>query len=191
MSLWDSRADSSAPHKEPEQSQNPRPENYSQIASNVQFSQAADQPTGKNPIGDLEFVADSSTKYERSGQSQHSQTEDYTHSIQFYSYTDEGYVSLANNTSKTQHTEDLNSDSASTIYSDASSLPVSAKESYISELANDLLRIFPSEEPDRQTLERISMILPGLLRTFALKVGQHEPTQMHRDVMVFIHRYRK
>lgn len=106
--------------------------------------------------------------------------------------TDSGYASATNDKFKgAQDLEDLESDDARTVYSDASSLPALEKDIYISELADDLFSKIGSEQLDGQTTERISGILPELLKAFALKIGHNAPTQMHRDIMFFVHKYRR
>lgn len=40
-------------------------------------------------------------------------------------------------------------------------------------------------------MERILEILPELLKAFAIKFGCNAPSQIHRDVMFFVHKYRK
>ncbi|KAB8276226.1 TEA/ATTS domain family-domain-containing protein [Aspergillus minisclerotigenes] len=82
-------------------------------------------------------------------------------------------------------------DAARTVYSDTSRVTPLQKEGYISELAEGLFSKVSSWQPDSQTMERISEVLPELLRAFALKVGHNAPSQMHRDVMVFIHKNRE
>jgi hypothetical protein len=82
------------------------------------------------------------------------------------------------------------SDDTRTVYLDASSLPNSEKGDFITEMADELLSKVLSENPDNQTVERISAILPELLSAFALKVGCNAESQMHLDVMVFIHKNR-
>ena len=108
---------------------------------------------------------------------------------------DSGYASGAtvrNNISEdAQDSRDVESDDIGTVYSDTSSLPAWNHESYISELADSLLHEIRSEQPDDTTLEQISRILPELLKAFALKVGHNASTQMHRDVMFFIHKHRR
>ncbi|KAH8649156.1 hypothetical protein BX600DRAFT_110761 [Xylariales sp. PMI_506] len=42
---------------------------------------------------------------------------------------------------------------------------------------------------DAQTVESLVNILPGLIETVALKIGYKAPSQMHRDVMYFLHKY--
>ncbi|KAF3182049.1 hypothetical protein TWF225_006544 [Orbilia oligospora] len=123
--------------------------------------------------------------------------------------TDSGYVSITRgtevcaqsdhgirfqslNTSEHMSTamDHLDLDDTKTVYSDASSVPTLVKESYISELADALLNEVLPHKPDADTLERISLVLPDVLKAFALKIGQNAPTQMHRDVMFFIHKSR-
>ncbi|KAF3922928.1 hypothetical protein ABW20_dc0101051 [Dactylellina cionopaga] len=81
-------------------------------------------------------------------------------------------------------------DDAKTIYSDASSVATLVKEHYISELADALFHEIRTDQPDSKTLERISIALPELLKAFALKVGYNASSQMHRDIMFFVHKYR-
>ncbi|KAI9727443.1 MAG: hypothetical protein M1834_008387 [Cirrosporium novae-zelandiae] len=105
--------------------------------------------------------------------------------------TDSGYASATNiKFESAQNAESLEWDDVKTIYSDAPSLPASRKENYLSELADDLFKKACPEKCGGHTIERISGILFELLKAFALKVGHNAPTQMHRDVMVFIHKYR-
>lgn len=107
--------------------------------------------------------------------------------------TDSGYSSTAPKAEPAHNVQegdltDANDDR--TIYSDTSSLSELRKESYISYMANDLFSKTLSEEVDKEIVERISEILPKLLKSFALKLG-HNALQMHRDVMFFAHRYRR
>lgn len=107
--------------------------------------------------------------------------------------TDSGYSSTALKAEPAHSVQegdltDANDDR--TIYSDASNLSESRKESYISQMADDLFSKTLSEEVDEEVIERIFEILPKLLKSFALKFG-HNALQMHRDVMFFAHRYRR
>ncbi|TGJ77569.1 hypothetical protein E0Z10_g10702 [Xylaria hypoxylon] len=43
---------------------------------------------------------------------------------------------------------------------------------------------------DKVTLERVSQVLPDLLRAFALKLGSSEQGRIHRDISFFVHKYR-
>ncbi|KAL4786402.1 hypothetical protein BJX76DRAFT_365791 [Aspergillus varians] len=81
-------------------------------------------------------------------------------------------------------------DDVKTVYSDASSIAPLTKEAYLSELADNLYNNICAENRDGQIMERISHILLELLKAFALKVGHDAPSQMHRDVMVFVHKNR-
>ncbi|RYP58420.1 hypothetical protein DL769_008959 [Monosporascus sp. CRB-8-3] len=105
---------------------------------------------------------------------------------------DEVYASAMNNTFEVAYNEhDPESDDDETVYSDASGLPaLAAEESYISELADDLFKTVCSEQFDGQIMERISGILPKLLKAFALKLGHNALSQMHRDVMFLVHKHR-
>lgn len=40
-------------------------------------------------------------------------------------------------------------------------------------------------------MERVSLLLPSILEAFSHKVGYNAPGQLHRDVMVFVHKNRK
>ncbi|KAK6526081.1 hypothetical protein TWF281_011119 [Arthrobotrys megalospora] len=124
--------------------------------------------------------------------------------------TDSGYASMAHQRHEQQRTHDkseicertsmagpspavedvLDFDDTQTVYSDASSVTTLAKENYISELADALFRNLCADQLDGKTLERISAALPDLLKAFALKVGHDAPSQMHRDVMFFVHKNR-
>ena len=75
--------------------------------------------------------------------------------------------------------------------SETSTLPLPRDEEYISQLALDLFSSVKSYESDRNTLERISSKLPDLLRAFVLKVGHKAQSQMHQDISVFVHKYRR
>lgn len=100
---------------------------------------------------------------------------------------DEGYIE----TSSIAALDDIDLEDTRTIYSDASSLPGLRDDNYISEFADNLVSKLRYEKLDGQTIQRISGILTELLKAFALKVGHNAPSQMHRDVMFFVHKYRK
>ncbi|KAF4442817.1 hypothetical protein F53441_11645 [Fusarium austroafricanum] len=82
-------------------------------------------------------------------------------------------------------------DDLATEYSYASSTTSSRQKVYILELANDLYDRIKPEDPGQITQEKVDAVLPKLLKAFALKVGHCAPTQMHRDVMAFVHKYRR
>lgn len=107
--------------------------------------------------------------------------------------TDSEYSSTAPKT-KLAHNiraEDLtDANDTKTVYSDNSSLSESRNENYISEMANGLFSKILFEEVDKEVIKRIFEILPKMLQSFALKLG-HDAPQIHRDVMFFVHRYRR
>jgi tetratricopeptide (TPR) repeat protein len=74
--------------------------------------------------------------------------------------------------------------------SEIDSQPGPKDRNCITELAAALFSKMTTSDVDIKTLQRISQLLPDLLRTFALKVGYQGPTQMHRDVMHFVYKYR-
>ncbi|TPR11848.1 Fungal specific transcription factor domain family protein [Aspergillus niger] len=85
--------------------------------------------------------------------------------------------------------EDYSEDTES-IYTARSGISPSDKESYISELVNDLFRKVQYDQDAQNLPERIHGILPQLLKAFAMRFGQFGSTQIHRDIMVFIRRHR-
>jgi hypothetical protein len=101
---------------------------------------------------------------------------------------DDGYN---NTTESAQSLDDAATEDNRTVYSDASSFADLKYESYISEFADDLFSKFRYEKFDNQTMQRISRVLTELLKAFALRVGHNAPSQMHRDVMFFVHKYRR
>jgi hypothetical protein len=82
-------------------------------------------------------------------------------------------------------------DDTHTLYSDTSSVALVTKKVYLSELADNLFGKVNSKLLDDSTMERICSGLPKLLKSFALKIGHDAPSQMHRDVMYFVHKYRQ
>ncbi|KAI0459499.1 hypothetical protein F5B21DRAFT_455072 [Xylaria acuta] len=90
----------------------------------------------------------------------------------------------------TQDPKDHDNEDAATIYSDTSSLAFSRQENYILQLADDLYDKISYWNPDSHAKERISTVLPDLLRDFALKIGHNAESQMHRNVMVYVHKHR-
>ncbi|RYP70200.1 hypothetical protein DL771_005587 [Monosporascus sp. 5C6A] len=81
--------------------------------------------------------------------------------------------------------KEIESDEVETVYSDASRLSA-YDESYVSELVTILLKDTHLERLDRQAQERVSLVLPELLKAFALRFGHRASTQMHRDIMIGI-----
>jgi hypothetical protein len=80
-----------------------------------------------------------------------------------------------------------------TVYSESvtsTPLPPGAKED-IADFGAELFNAVRFCGADTDTLERISDMLPELLRTFALKVGYRAQMAMHRDISVFVHKHRR
>lgn len=83
-------------------------------------------------------------------------------------------------------------DEITSIYSDASTIPTLTNARYIIDgLADDLAQAIQPYQLNDQILQQILELLPELLKAFALTFGHHESGTMHRNVMVFIHRYRR
>lgn len=82
-------------------------------------------------------------------------------------------------------------DDTKTIYSDSTELSDTIYKSYVAALADSLFEQLTVKTLDDQTAQRMSNVLPRLLKTFALQLGYEAPSQMHRDVMFFIHKNRE
>ncbi|KAI1745785.1 hypothetical protein F4680DRAFT_403240 [Xylaria scruposa] len=89
-----------------------------------------------------------------------------------------------------QDPPDNDNEDMATVYSDTSSLASSWKENYILELADDLYDNVSFWNLDFNVKGKIATVLPDLLRDFAFKIGHNAETQMHRDVMVYVHKNR-
>ncbi|KAF7556597.1 hypothetical protein G7Z17_g1345 [Cylindrodendrum hubeiense] len=118
--------------------------------------------------------------------------------------TDSGYASVKKTTCEngqkyvetsaqqdSQDTLESQFDDATTEYTNASSVGTLKRESYISGFADDLFQCINDLQPHKQEIERISTILPDLLKAFALCLGYKAPSAMHRDVMYFVHKHRR
>ena len=91
-----------------------------------------------------------------------------------------------------QDVQNLGLYTTETIYSASeTSTPPLRDKGYVADLAAELFGTVKSYESDRETLKRISEMLPDLLRAFALKLGHRAQTPMHRDVSYFVHKYRR
>jgi nucleoside phosphorylase len=77
------------------------------------------------------------------------------------------------------------------IYTFQHGTSLNAQQIYISHLSEDLYNNVRLARYAHETPENIHSVLPRLLKGFALRLGQFGPTQMHRDVMIFIRRYRQ
>ncbi|CAI6099737.1 unnamed protein product [Clonostachys chloroleuca] len=90
--------------------------------------------------------------------------------------------------------EELASDDAddtATQYSSFSSFSFSGSHDLIWELANDLFNKLNLSITNKAMRERVSANLPELLKAFALRIGYRASSQMHRDIMSFVHRNRR
>ncbi|KAH8172227.1 Pfs domain protein [Sarocladium implicatum] len=118
-------------------------------------------------------------------------------------HTDSGYASLKRTMDKMRN---MNTDpgavdvdqaaiapgfgDAATEYTDADSVGTLKRELYISDFAEDLFAKILDLHPEPEDVERISELLPDLLKAFALKLGFHAPTPVYGDVVYFVHKYR-
>ncbi|KAF2187664.1 hypothetical protein K469DRAFT_104019 [Zopfia rhizophila CBS 207.26] len=84
-------------------------------------------------------------------------------------------------------------DDGKTIYSNASSTTGSREETYISELVEDLSKSIPTapRAVDDAVMERFYSTLPGLLKSFARKIGHLGQCRESRVVMVFVSKCRQ
>lgn len=81
-------------------------------------------------------------------------------------------------------------DDGESVYSETSSTSEPVKEDYIAVFAEDIAKITRPFQPNKEVLERIFEVLPLLLKTFALSLGDAKSSQIHRNVMVFLHKRR-
>jgi hypothetical protein len=183
---------------------------------NLQFRQNTTSRMGSiskdNPI----VETDVNSSVDRDAQSG-----DHRNPFTFEAYTDSGYASNTTRALKPSEvlgqihqTEELSADhpeielrpvssldeniqlteqedDVASIYSDASTIPTLTKARYIDGLADDLAQAIQPYHLNDESFQQIIEKLPELLRAFALTFGHHESGTMHRDVMVFIHRYRR
>jgi hypothetical protein len=106
--------------------------------------------------------------------------------------TDSGYVSATKTIGHNeQESTALLGEDARTIYSDTSSVLGPDREQYLTGLADDLYSKVLSEQEDDEIAKQVCAVLPGLLKAFALKMGHDAPSQMHRDIMAFVHKSRE
>lgn len=93
---------------------------------------------------------------------------------------------LASDFHTKQDYEDL-----ATEYSVASNLNDDRFSIYKDELADNLSRGLEPLDLDMKTREHIADVMPGLLKQFALRVGQGSTEKAERELMFFVHKYRK
>ncbi|KAL1623126.1 hypothetical protein SLS54_004612 [Diplodia seriata] len=77
-----------------------------------------------------------------------------------------------------------------TNYSGGSGISDSKINEFVVKFADKLLHSMWSKNPDQSSRDRVKTKLPDLLKAFALKLGQNAEKQMHRDVVLFTHKYR-
>ncbi|KAI1872535.1 hypothetical protein JX265_005415 [Neoarthrinium moseri] len=96
-------------------------------------------------------------------------------------FTHEGPVSSQVNT---------DADDNGTIYSNNSSMSDVRTEIYNSQLAKDLFARLDLSVVDMEVLDNLTRTLPELLKALAFKLGHNAPSQMYRDIMVFLYKHR-
>ncbi|KAF7113950.1 hypothetical protein CNMCM5793_006133 [Aspergillus hiratsukae] len=89
-----------------------------------------------------------------------------------------------------RNAEDDHGDDTESIYSTGPGISPSDQQSYICELVDDLSRKVQYGQDAQRLPERILVVLPPLLKAFAMRFGQFGSTQIHRDIMVFVRRHR-
>ncbi|KAK8092464.1 uncharacterized protein PG998_014949 [Apiospora kogelbergensis] len=78
-----------------------------------------------------------------------------------------------------------------TIYTVAISITDPRLANHINILVDDLSKQLLTTQRDGITIQKLVDALPGVLSTFALGLGYGASSQTHRDVMVFIHKFRR
>lgn len=81
-------------------------------------------------------------------------------------------------------------DDTGSIYTNGPSISSLKHENYISTLVEDLLGGVLPDKDYQEDLQRLQIVLPRLLKTFATKFGRLGSSQMHRNIMIFIRRRR-
>jgi hypothetical protein len=81
---------------------------------------------------------------------------------------------------------------ARTVYAPSATLttPAGADKGYISELAEQLFGVVKCPGLTRDVLDRVSRLLPDLLRAFAVRVGYQATSPMDRDIMFYVRKDR-
>ncbi|KAK5224482.1 hypothetical protein LTR72_004263 [Exophiala xenobiotica] len=107
-------------------------------------------------------------------------------------YTDPGYVSVPKNVlDRHEILGPVESDDTLTEYPDVSSIADTKRNAYVYELADDLYAKVDIKGHTQSRVIQICEALPWLLKTFASRIGHNASTQMHRDVMYFVHRHHR
>ncbi|KFY16490.1 hypothetical protein V492_01287 [Pseudogymnoascus sp. VKM F-4246] len=81
-------------------------------------------------------------------------------------------------------------DRCETVYSAATTIDLPHSQQYIAELCTDIFRKLENyfDSANWNTLE---MALPSLIKAFAIKIGHDSSSQVHQDIMYFIHKQHK
>jgi hypothetical protein len=107
-------------------------------------------------------------------------------------YTDSGYVSIPKNVlDRHGSLRAVECDDDLTEYSDVSSVTDTKRNAHVYGLADDLYGKLDIVGQTRYRVKQICEDVPWLLKTFALRIGHNASTQMHRDVMYFIHKHHR
>ncbi|KAK6826419.1 hypothetical protein RU639_005434 [Aspergillus parasiticus] len=114
---------------------------------------------------------------------------EYVHDVETIAPGEEG-LPLPSMAASPRHTEGGHGDDTESIYTAGPGISPLHQQSYISELVDDLFRKLQCDQAAQHLPERIHDILLRLLKAFAIRFGQSGPTQVHRDIMVFIRRHR-
>ncbi|RSL44715.1 hypothetical protein CEP54_014572 [Fusarium duplospermum] len=81
-------------------------------------------------------------------------------------------------------------DDCNTVYTDNLTLSDVRLESYMLALVDDLSQKIGNLFQGPEVVEELAAALPRVLKAFSCKLGYTGSSQMHRDAMVFIHKYR-
>ncbi|KAM6513246.1 hypothetical protein FALCPG4_015696 [Fusarium falciforme] len=81
-------------------------------------------------------------------------------------------------------------DDCNTVYTDNMTISHVRLESYMTALVDDLSQKIGNLFQDPEVVEELAAALPRVLKAFSCKLGYAGSSQMHRDVMAFIHKYR-
>ncbi|KAK8011572.1 hypothetical protein PG990_010537 [Apiospora arundinis] len=82
------------------------------------------------------------------------------------------------------------SEDRGTVYTAAMSLTDPRLANHMNYLVDDISNRLATAQLGGTSIRRLVNTLPGALKTFALGLGYGAPSQAHRDVMVFIHKFR-
>ncbi|KOC15945.1 hypothetical protein AFLA70_169g002231 [Aspergillus flavus AF70] len=115
--------------------------------------------------------------------------QEYVHDVESIVPGGEG-LSLPSTEASRRNALGDHGDDTESIYTAGPGMSPSHQQSYISELVDDLFREVQCEEAAQHLPERIYGIILRLLKAFAIRFGQSGPTQVYRDIMVFIRRHR-